>query len=160
MSALPAITSRDEFAAAVHWGVQTAAARGARRLCITDPNFADWPLDDPSLLDALTSWLRLPQRRLVLLAETYEDVVRFKPRFVAWRRHWVHVVEAWSPQDLPADLPTLLLDDGPVCVALADRLRWRGRVSVGARDAQRWRERVDALLQRSQAAFPVSSLGL
>ena len=160
MNELPTITSRAEFGAAVAWGVQTAAERGARRLWFSDPHFADWPLDDPALLASLTAWLRLPQRRLVLLAERYDEVVRWKPRFVAWRRHWAHAVEAWTPQDLPADLPTWLLDDGPVCVAVADRLHWRGRCAVDAREARLRRQELDAVLQRSETAFPVNSLGL
>ena len=160
MSELPTITSRAEFGAAVAWGVQTAALRSARRLWFADPHFADWPLDDPVLLDHVTAWLRLPQRRLVLLAESYDDVVRSKPRFVAWRRHWAHAVEAWSPQDLPANLPTWLLDDGPVCVAVADRVHWRGRCTVDPRETQLRRQELDAVLQRSETAFPVNQLGL
>lgn len=160
MTSLPTITSRAEFGAAVAWGVQTAVARGARRLWFTDPHLADWPLDDPILLDTLTTWLRLPQRRLVLLAETYDEVLRHKPRFVVWRRHWAHAVEAWTPQDLPADLPTWLLDDGPVCVAVADRMHWRGRCAVDAREAHLRRQEIDAVLQRSESAFPVNRLGL
>lgn len=154
------ISSRAEFAAAVQWGVTTAVERGARRLWFADPNFVDWPLDDPVLLASLTAWLRLPQRQLWLLAETFDEVVRSKPRFVAWRRLWSHAVPAWSPQDLPAELPTVVLDDGPVCVVLADRLHWRGHAAVDAREARRQREHIEAILQRSALAFPVKSLGL
>ena len=160
MSELPSITSRTEFAAAVVWGVQAAVERGARCLWFTDPNFADWPLDEPALLEALTAWLRLPQRRLILLAESYDEVVRLKPRFVAWRRPWAHAIEAWTPQDLPAELPTWLLDDGAVCVAVADRVHWRGRCAIDARQAQQHRQEIDAVLQRSETAFPVSQVGL
>jgi hypothetical protein len=160
MTEAPKINSRAAFAEAVQWGVATAVERGARRLWFTDPHFADWPLDDVTLLDTLTGWLRLPQRRLVLLAEGYDEVVRLKPRFVAWRRHWAHALEAWAPQDLPADLPTWLLDDGPVCVALADRVHWRGRCALDPSQAQRRRQEIDAVLQRSEPAFPVNQLGL
>jgi len=160
VNGLPPITSRAEFGAAVVWGVQTAALRGARRLWFTDPDFADWPLDDPALLAHLTAWLRLPQRCLVLLAASYDDVGRCKPRFVAWRRDWAHAVEAWSPQDLPADLPTWLLDDGTVSVAVADRVHWRGRCAIDPRQAHLRRQELDAVLQRSEAAFPVNKLGL
>ena len=160
MNQLPVIGSRAEFCAAVAWGVQSATERGARRLWFTDPSFADWPLDDPALLDTLTAWLRLPQRRLVLLAETYDDVVRLKPRFVAWRRPWSHAIEAWTPQDRPADLPTWLLDDGPVCVRLSDRVHWRGRCAADPREAHLCRQEIDAVLQRSESAFPVNQIGL
>ena len=160
MNEAPPVTSRTEFAAAVLWGVQSAVQRGAHRLCLVDPNFADWPLDDALLLQPLSAWLRLPQRQLVLLAETFEDVVRLKPRFNVWRRPWAHAIEAWTPHDLPANVPTVLVDDGPVCVVLADRLHWRGRAVLDAREAQQQREGIDAVLQRSEAAFPVHNLGL
>ena len=63
---LPTIASRSDFAAAVLWGVREATARQTRHLLWIDPDFADWPLDDPALLDALTPWVHRPQRRLVL----------------------------------------------------------------------------------------------
>lgn len=159
--AVPPIASRADFAAAVLWGVQTAVARRARVLWCIDRDFADWPLGHPELLGALTPWLRLPQRRLVLLASTYADVPSRHPRFVRWRADWSHAVEAWSPpEELATGLPCLLLDDGPVSVQLHDALRWRGRASLAVRDAQLWRQQIDAVLQRSTATFPVRQLGL
>ena len=160
MNENPSITSRAEFGAAVRWGLETAIARGARRVWCTDPDFADWPLGEPALLDQLSSWLRLPQRRLVLLAGGYEALLRCHPRFVTWRRSWTHAIETWSPAETPGDLPTVLVDDGPVVVRLADRVHWRGRAAVDAREAQLWREGNDAVLQRSEPAFPANHLGL
>lgn len=160
MGDIPEVRTRADFVRAVHWGVQAAVERGARRLWFTDPDFADWPLNDPDLLALLSPWLRLPQRQLVLLAERYDEVVRHQPRFVAWRRDWAHAVVAWTPQDTPADLPTWLLDDGPVCVVLADRVRWRGRCALDPREVHLRRQEVDAVLQRSESAFPVNQLGL
>jgi hypothetical protein len=158
---VPPITSRADFAAAVLWGVQTAAARQARQLWCVDRDFADWPLGAPALLDTLTRWLRLPQRRLVLLAATYDEVASRHPRFVRWRADWSHAVEAWSPpEELSATLPCVLVDDGPVSVQLHDALRWRGRASLEVRDALLWRHELDVVLQRSTPAFPVRQLGL
>lgn len=160
MNEPPRITSRVEFGAAVRWGLETAIARGARRVWCTDPHFADWPLDEPALLDPLTVWLRLPQRRLVLLAEDYDELPRRHPRFVAWRRSWTHAIDTWSPSEAPTELPTLLVDDGPVVVMLADRVHWRGRAALDPREARLCRERTDAVLQRSEPAFPANQLGL
>jgi len=159
--ALPSIGSRAEFSAAVLWGVQTAVARPARQLWWIDRDFAHWPLGDPQLLALLTPWLRLPQRKLVLLAADYAEVPNRHPRFVRWRADWSHAVEAWSPpEELVASLPCLLLDDAAVSVQLHDALRWRGRASLEVRDARLWRQEVEALLQRSATAFPVQQLGL
>jgi hypothetical protein len=155
----PPIASKAEFGAAVLWALQASVAAEARRVVWVDPDFADWPLDDPALHDLLTPWLRRPGRRLVLLASDFGGVPRQHPRFVAWRRLWSHAVEAWTPADA-TELPTLVLDDGAVCVHVADTRRWRGRALVDARAARLWRDQVDAVLQRCDASFPINTLGL
>jgi hypothetical protein len=158
---VPPIGSRSEFAAAIRWGFEQAIARGARRMVCADRDFADWPLDDAPLQAALGAWLRLPQRRLVLLASSYDEVPRRQPRFVAWRASWSHAIEAWSPQEGSADdVPTLLVDDGAVSVHLLDNVHWRGRAELDPGSARLWRDRLDALLQRSEPAFAVNPLGL
>lgn len=158
---VPLIRYRSEFEAALHWAVQTSIERQSRRITLVDPDFALWPLDDARLLDALTGWLRLPQRKLVMLARDYEAMPRLHPRFVGWRRDWSHGVEPWLlPQEVQMEMPILLVDDGPVSVHLIDAVHWRGRASLEDRAAHLWRESVDALLQRSESAFPVHQLGL
>lgn len=157
----PVIDSRAGFHAALRWGVERAVARGARRLTWVDPDFASWPLDDATLLDALAGWLRRPDRQLMLLAATFDEVPRRHPRFVAWRRPWVHVVHGWqAPEDMGAAVPTLLHDDGPVLVRLIDPTHWRGRAALDAREARLVRDEVDALLQRSERSFAANQLGL
>ncbi|CAD5374654.1 conserved hypothetical protein [Rubrivivax sp. A210] len=157
----PAIASQADFVAALRWGFDTAIVQGARQISCVAPSFEIWPWSDADLLRALTDWLRLPQRRLVLLAAAYDDVPRFHPRFVAWRRDWAHAMSFWqAPAEMAAELPTLLLDDRAVSVHLADATHWRGRALVDLRAAHLWRERVDAVLQRSETAFAVNTLGL
>ena len=157
----PAIDSRTAFVQALHWGFHTAIAQDARRLLCVDANFAEWPWDDPALLQDLTAWLRLPQRRLVLLARSYDDLPRQRPRFNGWRAEFGHAIEAWqAPEDLARDLPTLLTCDGAVSVHLVDALHWRGRTSSDVRGARRWCEQIDVVLQRSERAFAVQTLGL
>jgi hypothetical protein len=158
----PAVDGRAAFAAAALWALQAAAARGARRIVCTSPDFAGWPLDDAAWLQSLQAWLRLPQRQLLLLAQHYNEVPRQHPRFTRWRREWAHAIDARA---LPADgavtaLPTLLLDDGPVLLHLADPVRWRGRAALDAAAAQAWRQELDALAPQCEPAFPVTALGL
>jgi hypothetical protein len=158
---VPPIGSRREFVAAIRWGFEQAIARGARRIVCADRDFGDWPLDEVALQAQLGAWLRLPQRRLVLLAWTYDEVPRRQPRFVTWRAPWSHAVEAWSPREGSADdVPTLLVDDGAVSVHLLDHVHWRGRAELDPGSARLWRDQLDALLQRSEAAFAVNPLGL
>jgi len=160
-AAPPVIDTRAAWQAAVAWGLGTAVARGARRITCVDPGFEHWPLDDPALLQGLTAWLRLPQRRLVLLARNYDTVPRRFPRFTAWRRDFTHAVEAWqAPQELSQDLPSVLVDDGAVSLQLIDDVHWRGRAAVDPRAATLWRERIDVVLQRSAPGFDASTLGL
>lgn len=157
----PVIDSRAAFAAALHWGVEQAIARDARRIVAVDPDFADWPLGDAAWLGRLTTWLQRPQRSLVLLAARWDEVPRRHPRFVPWRRDWAHAV--WPhepPPDLADALPSLLLDDGPLVVRLFDHAHWRGRAGLDPREARPLRDEIDAFLQRSTAAFPATVLGL
>ncbi len=156
----PAIGTRAEFHAAVAWAVQAALARQARRLLWVDPDFSAWPLGQPELLSTLQAWLRLPQRRLVLLARHYDEVPRCHPRFVAWRRDWAHAIDPWVAPAEAAALPCVLVDDGPVLLQMFDGPQLRGRASLDAREARRWRQELDAVLQQSEPGFPVQTLGL
>jgi hypothetical protein len=157
----PVIDSRASFVAALRWGFDTAVAQGARRILCCDPHFADWPLDDPTLLSSLTTWLKLPQRRLVLLAARYDELPRRAPRFTAWRADWAHAIEAWQPPaDVAATVPALLLADTLLSVHLIDAQHWRGRASLEARRARQWCDETDALLQRCEPGFAISTLGL
>jgi hypothetical protein len=157
----PTIDSRAAFLAAVQWGFRCAVTQRARRIVCADGDFALWPLDEPALLQTLTDWLRTPQRKLVLLARTYDEVPRCCPRFNAWRSDWSHAIEAWiAPSELAADLPTLLVADSPVGLQLLDRVHWRGRASTDVRSVARWHQDIDAVLQRSERGFPVITLGL
>ena len=157
----PRIDSREAFAAALRWGFEMAAADGARCITCVDANFELWPLDDPLLLQGLTAWLRLPMRRLVLLAARYDEVPQRQPRFTAWRRDWAHAILALKPPpELAQDLPTLLLDDHRLTVTLIDAVHWRGRAGLDPRARLLWQEKVDVILQRSEPAFAVTTLGL
>jgi hypothetical protein len=72
----------------------------------------------------------------------------------------VHAIECWRPTDVdPGDMPGLLLFDA-ACIELLDRERWQGRGSTERRTLVMQRERVDALMQRCEAAWPVTVLGL
>ena len=158
---LPVIDTRAAWQAALRWGFATAIQRGARRITCVDATFETWPLDDAVLLQGLTAWLRLPQRRLVLLARHFDEVPRRLPRFTSWRRDFAHALEAWQAgEELAADLPSLLLDDGALSVQLIDETHWRGRAGLDTRSATLLRERIDVILQRSAPAFAVNTLGL
>lgn len=160
-AALPVIDSRAGFRAALLWGFRTAFQQSARRIVCADASFADWPLEDAALLNGLTAWLKRPQRRLVLLAAGFDELQRRCPRFAAWRGDWVHVVEAWqAPEEMAAELPTVLTCDQGASVNLIDAQQWRGHARQDERSARQWCDSLDVVLQRSERAWGVRTLGL
>jgi hypothetical protein len=163
--AAPLIDSRASFEAALRWGFDAAFAQGARRIVCVAPNWEHWQLwNDASLLPALAAWLRLPQRRLVLLARSYDLLERRCPRFNTWRADWMHAIEAWQPpEELAPELPTVLASEGganAVSVQLIDAPHWRGRAEFDVRRARQWCEAFDVVLQRSERTWAARPLGL
>jgi sugar/nucleoside kinase (ribokinase family) len=152
--------SRAEFLDAVRNAFTRAEQHGARQIVLVDPNFADWPLNERSVIDALSRWVD-SSRLLVVMAHSFDELARRQLRFVEWRRQWAHVVQCRTDPDLEAEqIPTLLLVAGHSCVRVVDRIRFRGTVSNRPVDLTESRDTVDALLQRSVEAFPVTTLGL
>jgi hypothetical protein len=157
---ISAITSRAEFRDAVGACLDQAAAAGAREIFMIDPSFADWPLNDAAVVDTLARWAK-STRSLTLMAHRYEELPRRHMRFVEWRRNWSHVVRCRADEDLEEQqIPTLLLVPGLVCLRMVDNVNYRGTMSGKSIDLVTGRETVDALLQRSSDAFPVTALGL
>ena len=157
----PVIDSHAAFVAAIAWGFEHAIARGARRIVCCDADFLRWPLDDEATLDRLAAWLRLPQRRLMMVARQYTELPRRWPRFTAWRRDYSYAITtAQLPADWEIELPSVLACDSGISVHLIDAVHWRGRADCDSRSARLWCERIDVVLQRSEAAFGVQTLGL
>jgi len=154
------IASRADFIGAVRNAIGLAEQSGARELVFVDRDFADWPLNEPTVVDSLSSWVD-SSRLLVVVAHSFDELARRQLRFVEWRRQWAHVVQCRNNPELEAEqIPTLLLVPGHACVRILDRVRYRGTVSNRPVDLTESRESVDALLQRSVEAFPVTTLGL
>jgi hypothetical protein len=154
------ITSRTEFLDAIRSAFAAAAKDGAREIVIVDPTFADWPLNDRAVIESLAAWVD-SRRSLTLFGHGFEEIARRQSRFVEWRRQWTHVVHCRSDPELEAEqVPTILLAPGVTCVRLLDRVRHRGTVSSRPVDMADCRETLDALLQRSVEAFPMTPLGL
>ena len=129
-------------------------------LLLIDRDFYAWPLDDPQLLQGLADWLRLPGRRLRIVALDFDAVVRSHPRFARWRRDWSHRIEALSPADglLPPGLR--LLAAGPVLLQWLDAPDWRLRLITDGLQRQSLHEQCADFLQRCEPAWPATTLGL
>lgn len=156
------ISGREAWSAALAECLQHAARQGCRELWAWDADFRAWPLSSPEVLEALRQWA-LPHRRLRLLAQEYEGLRRVHPRFVAWRQHWDHVIEAraYLPEELSGGGPQgLLLGQGLFSLRLLDAAQARGAYSVRPADEMAAREAFDAVWQRSCESFAASTLGL
>lgn len=154
------IASRREFHDALRTAFALAANVGCRDLWLCDPDFADWPLGESGVVDQLRAWAG-SQRRLTLLASSFDEVARRHPRWVDWRRTWSHVVSCRINTDMErAALPTVLLAPGLISVRLSDFSYSRGRMSSDAAEEVRCREMIDAVLQRSQESFALTLTGL
>ena len=152
--------ARSDYHEALRAAFDQVAAEGCRELFLCDPDFADWPLGEVAVLEALTRWA-MSHRKLTVLALGYDEIVRRHPRWVAWRRQWSHVVDCRAIEELePEKMPTMFLAPGLVTVRLFDARNYRASVSTEPADAIRAREDLDAVLQRSIDAFPASTLGL
>ncbi len=171
MDALQAVKleGREAFVAHLRQALLQACAAGARDLYCFDESLLDWPWSDAELLAALTQWAK-PHRRLHLLAEDYEGLRQRHPRFVRWRGLWGHCVRAWAytPDALAATgtaggaLAFFAATEGAQALSLNlfDKRLWRATVSTEIAAAQQKSQWFDALAQRSEESFAVTTLGL
>ena len=116
--------------------------------------------DRRGVVEQLTRWAAA-HRSLTVIARHFDEVARRHARWVEWRRQWSHVVQCRANNELEAGkMPIMLLAPGATSVRLVDAVHYRGSVSRTSADAVVWREAVDAVLQRSEEAFPATMLGL
>lgn len=154
------IQSRSDFQNAVRGAFAEAALVGCREIWLIDDDFADWPLSERAVIDDLTHWVAA-HRSFTVVARSFDEIARQHTRWVTWRRQFSHVVQCRTNNDLEAgQMPSILLAPGLLSVRLHDRVGYRGVASREAADAVHWREAIDAVLQRSEEAFPATTLGL
>lgn len=149
---------RQAFAGLIRQALLAAAQQGWGSLLLSDPDFADWPLGERPVIEALNAWAGRG-RHLQLLARDYTPLRLQHPRFVQWRVTWSHLVEAQQYAGAAADLPSAIWS--PVWVLeRVDLPRCMG--SSGADPARRvaLRERLDRAWQQGSPGFPATTLGL
>lgn len=154
------ITSRLQFQDALRVAFVEAATKGAHELWLCDEDFATWPLGEPALIDSLTAWAS-GRRRMTLIARHFDEFARRHPRWVDWRRTYSHLVTCRKNVEVASgEFPVVLVASGVVTVRLSDVTRFRGRHSFEKSDELLGREQIDAVLQRSEDAFPATTTGL
>ena len=150
---------RVEFAGLIRQAFVAAAAQGWREIILCDATFEDWPLGERSVSQALNDWAN-SGRKLTMLAQNYDQVVRRHARFVTWRRTWSHIVECRGSASVSAsDLPSALWSPGWVFERL-DLARSTGVAGSEAARRLALRERLAEKLLRSSPAFAATTLGI
>jgi hypothetical protein len=97
---------------------------------------------------------------LTLLANSFDEVARRHPRWVTWRRQWSHIVSCRANTELEAgEVPALLIASGDGHGAPVDPVHYRAEFVARSGRRLRCKELIDAVLQRSEEAFP-ATLGL
>ena len=154
------ITSRGDFQQAVRDCFARIADLGCREVYIADQTFADWPLGERAVIESLTRWA-YAHRKLVVLAQSFDEFPRRHVRWVEWRRNWAHVVECRAvSEDDVGKLSGLFLVPEQITLRVLDAEHFRATLSYEAADAIRVRDDLEAPLQRSEESFPVTTLGL
>ncbi|MEO8014250.1 MAG: hypothetical protein ABI642_08910 [Polaromonas sp.] len=152
-------SGRSEFAELVRQAMAAAAAQGWREMIWCDPDFADWPLGERAVTQALNDWAG-SGRKLTLLAEHYDVVLRKHARFVTWRRTWAHVVECRKSGAASAGcLPSAFWSPAWVFERL-DSPRCTGVAGADMAHCRVLKERLNEHLLASSAGFPATVLGL
>ena len=119
--------SRSEFMALASGLLSALDKTSGRDITLVDIDFSVWPLDDATVVDALTRWIQLHGRCLRLVGSRFDLIERGQPRFAAWRKPFSHAVQCMTPVDLePSDVPSVLLLDAGY-LELLDRERWQAR---------------------------------
>lgn len=96
----------------------------------------------------------------MLLAEHYEDVRRYHPRFVGWRSTWDHIVECRVCRGRDAgEIPSALWSPGWVVQRL-DLVRSTGFAGSEVQRRALLKEELDECIRQSSPGFPVTTLGL
>ncbi len=141
-------------------GTAPAPWANTRQLWLADPDFTDWPLGEPAVLDALSAWLRQGGRQLRIAGLQFDATARRHPRLARWRRDWSHAIDVWTPVE--GGLPPLLcgLLAAPLWLQRLDASDWRIRCNNRAEQAHTVQTQIADFLQQCESAWPVTTLGL
>ena len=161
--AVPLLTGqwsgREAFAELVRSALEEASVQGWGLMVLSDPDFADWPLGERRVSDALTAWAR-SGRQLHFLARDFRMLRERAPRLVQWRVTWDHLVQARSCQGAVADgLPSAIWTPTWTMERL-DVVHCLGVATTEARRRVELQERLNTCWQRGSASFAASTLGL
>lgn len=148
-----------EFAAQLRLLFSAAASQGWREMVFSDADFADWPLGERAVVQALQDWAA-SGRSLRMVALSFGAVERQHARFVPWRRMWDHIIQCRVCSGAGApEVPSALWTPEGVLHRI-DPLRSRGISSGDAASRVALRQVLNDCFDKGRPAFAASVLGL
>jgi hypothetical protein len=151
--------SRQMFTDLVRQALDCAAQDGWPLVILSDPDFAEWPLGEREVVEALQRWA-VRGRQLKFLARDFSAMRQLHPRLVRWRVTWSHLIEAHAcPGAAGSELPSAIWS---ACWTMERLDPMRGTV-VASADAKRrtaLKERLDSTWHKGTPSFAATTLGL
>ena len=153
------LEGRQVFADLVRQALVCAAREGWTHIILSDPDFADWPLGERVVIDALQAWAGRG-RHIQFMARDFGPLRQLHPRLVQWRVTWSHLVQAHACTSLVGtELPSAIWSPGWTLERL-DSLRCTLVASVDARRRLALKERLDTCWSMGSPSFAATTLGL
>ena len=147
------------FAQTIRAAIARAAKEDWPAMVWSDANFENWPLGERAVSESLQEWAG-SGRQLLLLARSYDSVIRYQPRFVTWRKTWDHIIECRVCKTMDAsEIPSALWSPQWAMQRL-DLVRSTGVADLESRRRVLLKEDLDECLRQSSPGFPASTLGL
>lgn len=150
---------REAFAELVRQVVQTLAVTHWSPIIFSDADFADWPLGERSVIEALHGWAGRG-RQIRWMAHDFGPLRQLHPRLVQWRTTWSHIVEARACPDTGSPALPSAIWTPQWCMERVDPERC---VMVAGTDGPRrlaLQERLQACWGAGVSSFPATVLGL
>lgn len=148
-----------EFANVVRDALACAAREDWPAMVWSDPSFEDWPLGERAVIESLQAWAG-KGRHLLMLAHRYDSVLRHKPRFIAWRKTWDHIIECRICKTLDAsEMPSALWSPHWAMRRL-DPVRCTGIADLEPQRRVHLKEELDECRRQSSPGFAATTLGL
>lgn len=154
-----AFSGPTEFAEVIRRALECAAQQGWKQMVWCDADYLDWPLGERSVIEALNAWAG-GGRHLLLMAHDFEGFVRHKPRFVAWRKTWDHIIECRQCRHRDADDMPSALWSPHWAMRRIDVVRSVGSADLPAQRRVLLKEELDECYRQSSPGFPATTLGL
>lgn len=148
-----------EFAQVIRDALACAAREGWTEMVWSDATFEDWPLREKAVVESLHAWSRRG-RKLLMLAKSYDSVLRYQARMVTWRNTWDHIVECRVCKTLDAtEFPSALWSPNWAMRRL-DLVRSTGVAGFEMQRRVLLKEELNECKRHSSPGFSATTLGL